>query len=50
MTATTADDPQAASIGCGCASGSPAPSDRELKLERLVMDLEKRLRRLETAR
>ena len=38
-----------ADSGCACGSGAPAPSDRELKLERLVMDLDKRLRRLESA-
>ena len=56
-TATVAEEPQAVDSGCGCATdsgcdcdaGAPAPSARELKLERLVMDLDKRLRRLESA-
>lgn len=37
--------------GCDCSSGAPpARSERELKLERIVMDLDKRLRRIEAGR
>lgn len=32
--------------GCGCGSG-PAASERDTKLERVVMELDKRLRKLE---
>jgi hypothetical protein len=35
--------------GCSCGSGGSPPTERELRLERLVMDLDKRLRRLESA-
>ncbi len=42
-----ATDPQA---NCQCASGALSTSDRELALERVVMQLDKRLRRLERAR
>lgn len=36
--------------GCGCGTDTAVVSDREIKLERLVMDLDKRLRLLEGAR
>ena len=37
--------------GCGCADdGAPTPSDHARSLERVVMDLDKRLRRLEAGR
>jgi len=36
--------------GCACGSGTPTPSDHESSLERVVMDLDKRLRRLEASR
>ncbi len=56
-TATLADETRASVSGCGCETDSgcacgtdaSALSERELKLERLVMDLDKRLRRLEAA-
>lgn len=32
---------------CECGSGAPGTSDRELALERVVMQLDKRLRKLE---
>ena len=55
-TATVVEEPQTVSgcgceadSGCDCGSGTSAPSDRELKLERVVMELDKRLRRLESA-
>ncbi len=34
---------------CGCGSGAPIPSDRENSLERVVMELDKRVRKLETS-
>jgi hypothetical protein len=37
-----------AESGCGCGDGSTI-SDRELKLERVVMELDKRLSRLEAS-
>ncbi len=55
--ATTEPEGFGASAGCGCDTasgcdcGTDAPqalSDRELKLERIVMDLDKRLRRVES--
>ena len=36
----------ASGAGCGCSSG-PEPSDRAISFERSVMELDKRLRRLE---
>ncbi len=42
-----ATDPQAS---CQCGSGAPGTSDREIVLERVVMQLDKRLRKLEGAR
>ncbi len=42
-----ATDPNA-DCGCGTGGGAPSPSDREIALERVVMELDKRLRRLET--
>jgi hypothetical protein len=42
-----ATDPEGA---CECGSGAPTPSDRERSLERIVMELDKRVRRLEGAR
>ncbi len=58
--ATTATDPgavlstcdcdtESTGAGCGCA-GSPEPSDHETSLERVVMELDKRLRKLEASR
>lgn len=44
---TCATDPQA---NCQCGNGAPSTSDRELALERVVMQLDKRLRKLEGAR
>lgn len=35
---------------CECGAGAPYPSDREHSLERVVMELDKRLRRLEAMR
>ncbi len=35
--------------GCQCGSGSPTPPERE-SLERLVMELDKRVRKLEASR
>ena len=35
---------------CECGTSAPTPSDRHRSLERLVMDLDKRLRRLEAVR
>ena len=35
---------------CECASGSPTPSDHAASLERIVMELDKRVRRLEASR
>jgi len=55
--ATTETEGFGAPAGCGCDTasgcdcGTDAPqalSDRELKLERIVMDLDKRLRRVES--
>lgn len=43
-----ATDPDA-ECGCGSGGGSPNPSDRELALERVVMQLDKRLRALESS-
>ncbi len=37
-----------ADVGCGCGSGGTV-SDRELKLERVVMELDKRLSKLEAS-
>jgi hypothetical protein len=36
--------------GCDCGSGTPPPSDHETSLERIVMELDKRVRRLEASR
>ena len=36
--------------GCECGSGAPTHSDRESSLERVVMDLDKRVRKLEASR
>lgn len=36
--------------GCECGSGAPTPSDRETSLERVVMELDKRVRALEAQR
>jgi hypothetical protein len=35
---------------CDCGSGVPTPSDHGRSLEQVVMELDKRLRRLEAAR
>lgn len=35
---------------CGCGSGAPTPSGQESSLERVVMELDKRVRRLETSK
>ena len=46
-------DPDAGSgttSGCACASGTPSTSDREASLERVVMELDKRVRKLEASR
>ena len=59
-TATDVTDPRAAAgecgceteptgAGCGCADG-PQPSDRETSLERVVMELDRRVRALEASR
>ena len=56
--ATTAFDPTRGACECAtepggsceCAGGSPMASDRETSLERIVMELDKRVRKLETAR
>ena len=37
-------------VGCGCAGGVATPSDQESSLERVVMELDKRVRRLETSK
>lgn len=58
---TPSGGPEAETIssGCGCASESnagcgcdstPEPSDRASSLERVVMDLDQRLRKLEAGR
>lgn len=39
-----ATDPKAP---CECGNGAPSPSDREVALERVVMQLDMRLRKLE---
>lgn len=59
-TATTGatDDPSFTGCECGtesggnceCGGGSPQPSDRETSLERVVMELDKRVRKLEAIR
>jgi hypothetical protein len=36
--------------GCECGSGTPTPSDRQSSLERVVMELDKRVRKLEANR
>ncbi len=36
--------------GCECGSGVPAPSDQETSLERVVMELDQRVRKLEAGR
>ena len=36
--------------GCECGSGSPTPSDIATNLERVVMELDKRVRKLEANR
>ena len=36
--------------GCDCGSGSPTPSDIASNLERYVMELDKRVRKLEANR
>lgn len=35
---------------CECGGGSPTPSDHEKSLERVVMELDKRVRKLEATR
>lgn len=35
---------------CECASGAPTPSDHATSLERVVMELDKRVRKLEASR
>jgi len=37
-------------MGCGCAGGVATPSDQESSLERVVMELDKRVRKLEASR
>ncbi len=60
-TATDVTDPSAVlsacecetestSAGCGCGGGGPEPSDYETSLERVVMELDKRVRKLEATR
>lgn len=36
--------------GCACGSGAPDPSGQERSLESVVMELDKRLRKLEASR
>ncbi len=35
---------------CGCGGGAPSASDQGTSLERVVMELDKRVRRLESSR
>ena len=58
-TATAANEAESAYSGCGCATESnascecaspPAASDAETSLERVVMELDKRVRKLEASR
>jgi hypothetical protein len=58
-TAATVTDVDATSSGCGCATESvhacgcgdtPTAADRPQSLERVVMELDKRLRKLEASR
>lgn len=42
------DCADASTEGCACGS-SPTPSDHETSLERIVMELDKRVRRLEAS-
>ena len=59
-TATAHDEATTANGGCECGSegagacecgaGAPTPSDHERSLERLVMEIDKRVRRLEATR
>ncbi len=60
-TGFAADHADTAAGGCGCATepaescgcgsdGAPTPSDHERSLERVVMELDKRVRKLEAGR